>query len=954
MNAVLKLIAVTIIWAWFCSAALAQTAADEPLMLIRMPDEAAFVNQPPDADIARFAASRGTYLHMTPQDLMRDHELARQVLGQSQIFDELAHFQTQHKMAVKVKFMKWADAFRYFSDYVSDPSNPPIVAQLGDTWAAYFRSLGVMPYEQRHTWDVRLLWYWKDMVNAEEIADGDGFVAACQRLHEAPPPELVAPFIISTAPDWNFLHDFSIWMYNAGLPSLISTDKKMGMLPWKEARFAGPEGERATQFLINLAKRGHLVLPEKSSDQIVEDFLARKYAMVILGPWVAREAEKRLGPDWESRIGATLPPKIGANVATTIKGGSLFAVLDPSRGKDPTRAGRAQRLVEFFGSIESQRRYTRALGALPANPQVLAESPHFRLFTTALDRGKTYPEIPEWAPVVENLATRDNLYAFWKRLSAIAGTHPPAGQAEQATREKLILAALHSAQTDINKELSPGKLTFLWPWLLALILLLTAGVFASLWRRRVERKRIAELRLVRDMLATLQRGMAPLPEPPHAGGRADPLKLDIKGYPALYLDTARRKVLVKKTPSEPLEEIIHGAEYDLFRHIIECLQAGWYETHWIWSYSIWPEAHPKFPKEAFAIHCTKLRKEIESVWRLGKMLGRGSYHGGAIPIEVRDVHFYTDAEAEGSAHSIWSLFHASEQSLKAYKAEQWEESRHYVEQLLQIDVENWPGNILLCQLAIQNPPDKNDPFVRNAIAFAHQQRTHYEHAVEMVVNLPEEKVSQEQKERLNSRLASLLQIIPKLPPLLAEPQSSAGRTPWRTRDQLTDWASYLSGKKQALPGEEIRVAQEVKRFVSQRLHWASPGEVKDHFREFVQDLALDESSWPDERLPSSEKAFKYRALDHVLAGIHHLSDDDESKAVTKAQNLRKLWSTRAELSKRLERELTNDEVYQECRQRYGWGRSGFDHLLEYENFCRPHSFDESHWKNTERLRRGSF
>ncbi|MGH9958479.1 MAG: hypothetical protein ACREBC_15325, partial [Pyrinomonadaceae bacterium] len=69
MKAVLKLIVAIVIWAWSFSAALAQTAVDEPLMLIRMPGEAALVNQPPDADIARFVTARGTYLHMTPQEL---------------------------------------------------------------------------------------------------------------------------------------------------------------------------------------------------------------------------------------------------------------------------------------------------------------------------------------------------------------------------------------------------------------------------------------------------------------------------------------------------------------------------------------------------------------------------------------------------------------------------------------------------------------------------------------------------------------------------------------------------------------------------------------------------------------------------------------------------------------------------------------------------------------------
>jgi ABC-type glycerol-3-phosphate transport system substrate-binding protein len=948
MKASLKWIAVMLICAWTSFSISAQTSTDGPRLLIRMPDEAPLANQPTDDDIARFFEARGTYLHMTPQDLLRDTSLARQVLGQRQIFDELAAFQTQHRMAVKVKFITWADAFRYFADYVSDASNPPVVAQLGDTWAAYFRSLGVMPYEQRHTWDVRLLWYWEDLVDADDIADGDRFMATCQKLQESPAPGLLAPLAIPTAPDWNLLHDLSIWLYNAGLPSLIATDKKLGLLPWKEAIFAGPAGERAAQFLIDLAKRGYVALPEKLSTELAEDFLDRKYAMAILGPWVVERAEKRFGSEWRAKLRAALPPTIGARAATTIKGGSLLVVLDPSRGQDVVGANRARRLVDFFRSTESQRRYTQALGALPANPHALAEFPHFTLFQAALARGKTYPQIPEWAPVVENLATRDNLYAFWKRLSALTATQATAGQAEQSAREKLILAALYSAQADINKELSPGKLSVLWPWLLAVGLLLVTVAVVTVGYRRVERNRVEELRQARDSLATLQRRMAAMPEV--ASESVTPASpetptLSAKGYPALYLDTVRRKVLLRKIPTQPLEEVIHGAEYDLFRHIIECLQVGWYETHWIWSYIIWPTAQPKFPKEAFATHCTKLRKKVEEVWRLGRLLGRGSHHGGAIPIEVRDVHFYTDAAAEDGAYPVWWLFHAAEQSVKAYKAERWDEARRHIEQLLRIDPDNWPGNLLLCQLVMQHQADPDDPLARKAIEFAHKQRAHYEPAVEKISHLPEEKVNPEQQERMQSRWESLQQIISRLPSPKPEPQPPTGRRPWRTRDQLTEWASYLNGETRALPGDEIRVVQDVQRFVVRRLHWASPEEAEDQFREFVQDLALDTSSWPDERLPSSETAFKYRALDYVLAGVRHLPDDDESKASTKAQNLRKLWSTRAQLRKRLEREPASDELAQECQRRYGWGRAAFDHLLGLEKFCRPLPFDESRWED---------
>jgi ABC-type glycerol-3-phosphate transport system substrate-binding protein len=205
---------------------------------------------------------------------------------------------------------------------------------------------------------------------------------------------LTAPFAIPTALDWNLLHDLSIWLYNAGLPWLISTDKKMGMIPWKEAVFGGSEGERAARFLIELARRGYVALPERYSAELGEEFLARKYAMVILGPWIAERARKQLGPGWEQRIGAALPPAIGASAATTIKGGSLLAVLDPSRGKDAEGVARARQLVDFLSSKESQRRYTEALGALPANPQALAELPYFPNIQIGARERKDLPRVP--------------------------------------------------------------------------------------------------------------------------------------------------------------------------------------------------------------------------------------------------------------------------------------------------------------------------------------------------------------------------------------------------------------------------------------------------------------------------------------------------------------------------------------------------------------------------------
>ncbi|MGH9338986.1 MAG: extracellular solute-binding protein [Acidobacteriota bacterium] len=928
----LEVVLAIAIGVWIWPAALAYPPAEEPLLLVRMPDEESLDHPPSDFEIARFVREHQDNLYMRVEDLMSDRDLARHVLGQRQIFQELAEFQRQHRIAVKVKFIYWADAFRYFVDYISDPSNPQVVAQLGDTWAAYFRSLGVLSYERRHTWDVRLLWYWKDLVSAEEIGEGEGFAAACARLRRNPPPELIAPFAIPTALDWNLLHDLSIWLHNAGLPSLVSLDRKLGLIPWKEAVFAGPEGERVARFLIRLTENGYLVLPEKTD--LTEDFLLRKYAMVILGTWLPDRAEKKFGPGWQSRIGGTLPPKIGAPLSTTIKGGSLLAVLDPGRSNDRGPIDRARRLIDFFASKESQQRYTQALAALPANPEALAEFRYYPLFETALKRGRTYPQIPEWAPVVENLATRDNIYAFWKRLSAVGHSPSAASGTERAIRESLILAALNSAQADINKELSPGKLSFLRPWLLAVAFLVGAITLIAFWHRRVERIRTEELRQTRDSLATLERRLARVTAA-ESQERETPFtepRTAAKGFPALYLDGLKRRVLLKRVPSAPLEEIIHGTEFDLFRHIIEGLQVGWYETHWIWTHVIWPAAHAKFPKGAFATHCTKLRKEIEKVWQLGEMLGRGSRHGGAMPIEVRDVHFYTDAEAEDGAYPIWSLFQAWEEASKAHRTEQWVQAQKHVEEVLRIDPGNWPANILLCWSVTQKHGDPQDELVRKAIEFARKQKAIYEQAAEKIKDLSEERLSLEQKERMLSRLDNLRQLTSQLPPQESDSALPTRRT-WRSKAQLISWAGYLNGDRLALPEEEKRVVGEVRSFVIRHLHWTSNQEAEDHLRAFVQDLALDQANWPEEKLPGSEIAFKYQALDHVMAGVCRLPDDAESKALTKAQNLRKLWSNRARLRHRLQQEATLDELYEECRGRYGWHRSLFNRLLQLESFC---------------------
>lgn len=582
---------------------------------------------------------------------------------------------------------------------------------------------------------------------------------------------------------------------------------------------------------------------------------------------------------------------------------------------------------------ESQRRYTRALGALPANSSVLAESPLYDLFRPALRQSRTYPQLREWAPVVENLATWDNLYAFWKRLSLLTGTSASAAPGEQEAREKLILAAFHSAASDINRELSPGRMALLWPWILTVGVLLAMVSLGVAWHRHVERRRIEELRQARDDLATLERRLATatrqVEEAPETG---DVRAISPTGYPALYIDAERRQVLIRKSPSVPLETTIHGAEYHLFRHILDCLQVGWRDIHWVWMPVIWPEAQPKFPKNAFATHCTKLRKQVEGVWRLGKILGRGSRHGGEIPIKVQDVHFYTNAPAEGMATPVWHLFQACDQASKALKGGDWAQCAFWARECLRIDPENWTGNLLLCWLAAEGHLELEASLLERCCDFAQAKRESYEKALGALETLPVGPTLDEHRTCLQLRLDTLVDLAKRLPTPVASPREAPRASEGRiTRKELVTWAKLLSGDRRAAT-KEVRRLITLQGFVDRRLDWIPVEQRREHLRSFIQELALGETRWPPNRLPKTDQGLRYLAMDYVLAQFYQLGDDAYSSAATKAQNLRRLWTNRALLRRRLEREPSDDEVFESCRRRYQWTRSLFDEITQMERF----------------------
>jgi hypothetical protein len=165
--------------------------------------------------------------------------------------------------------------------------------------------------------------------------------------------------------------------------------------------------------------------------------------------------------------------------------------------------------VGFLCSPEVVGPHAEAIAALPANPDALKQSRYYPLFEDALERGRSHPAIPEWASVVENLATRDSIYAFWKRLAALTdtATYSSIPEPDQAARRRLVISSLGSAEDQINARLSPGKLAAAWPWMLVVAGVALGFTFVLLRQRNALRRHVQEARNARREAAAYRTRM---------------------------------------------------------------------------------------------------------------------------------------------------------------------------------------------------------------------------------------------------------------------------------------------------------------------------------------------------------------------------------------------------------------------------------------------------------------
>ncbi len=397
---------------------------------------------------------------------------------------EAAEFQKMHpNVTIEVEVLDWGAAWPKITTAATSGEGPDI-SQLGTTWTASIAAMGALrPFTKDEiaamggaenfveaSWqtcnpvgsgftvavpwfvDTRAILYRTDVyekagVDPEEaFQTWETFDAALAKLKEAQDKGIVEQYPIGFPGknDWNVLHNFAPWVWEAG-GDLLNPGNTA-------ATFNSPEAIEGVKFYASLYTKGYTPpdVLELNTAQVEGLFSDGKIATVITGPWMVKGARTPndkggWGDNEAAKYIATHEIPAGPAGRFTFVGGSNLTVWNSSKHPEM-----AVEFVKFLVSKESQVRYSNNIGMLPAVKEALAdpafsEDPLLKVFVSAVEHGKSYPAIPAWG-AIENAMVKA-LGALWDDVAGVNGPFDP---------DTMIPARLNQAKQEVDALLAVG------------------------------------------------------------------------------------------------------------------------------------------------------------------------------------------------------------------------------------------------------------------------------------------------------------------------------------------------------------------------------------------------------------------------------------------------------------------------------------------------------------------
>ncbi len=299
---------------------------------------------------------------------------------------------------------------------------------------------------QKGTWAVpwftetRAIYYRKDALEeagidpATAFTDWDTMRATLQRLKEVGEVggKPIKPFGGPGKKAFDLVHNVAPFIWDAGGDELSADDRTSAI--------DSPQAVQGVSYYAGLVKDG-LADPaalEKDGQGVEDAFKGGDYATFVGGPWVLQSVSRKDDEAWDAtarkNIGVAPLPKGPTGKAYSFVGGSNLMLMKTAKDK-----GSAWAVMQYLSQDAVQKSYAELMGMLPARKapqeQVGTSSPDRKQFLTAIQDGRSYRPIPQWAQV--ETAYKDSLGEI---LDVAAGSGGGA-LTPQLVQEKLKAAA---------------------------------------------------------------------------------------------------------------------------------------------------------------------------------------------------------------------------------------------------------------------------------------------------------------------------------------------------------------------------------------------------------------------------------------------------------------------------------------------------------------------------------
>ncbi len=346
----------------------------------------------------------------------------------------LAPFEQQTGVKVNVKLVGWDVQLDRIRNAAVSGTGPDIT-QAGTTQVPFFAALGgftdLSPYVSQiggsggyaggiwkttqvtgrnGTWAVpwfteaRAVYYRKDALKAAGIdpatafTDWDSFNQTLIKLKQVQKVggKSIKPFGGAGKKAFDLVHSIAPFVWAAGGNELTPD--------YKQSAIDSPQAQQGVEYYANLIREGVFDTSalEKDGQGVENMFKGGQLAVWIGGPWVLQAASRPDDKTWSAAARANLGvaplPKGPTGKAFAFVGGSNLMMFKTAKNKDAAWA-----VIKYLSQDPTQKSYADLMGMFPARlapqKQVGATDPNHEEFLQAIEDGRSYAPIPQWAQV---------------------------------------------------------------------------------------------------------------------------------------------------------------------------------------------------------------------------------------------------------------------------------------------------------------------------------------------------------------------------------------------------------------------------------------------------------------------------------------------------------------------------------------------------------------------------